>query len=188
MKISKKLQFKCNTNKFITVFFDEMKVLIFVFVLISILFTCFIRDANVSGSSMLPTLHNEDKVLLTNFNYKPKTGDIIAANTEKLPEKRVIKRVIATEGQSLEIDYTTGKVIVDGIIIEEEYTNAITRKSSNEYKFPYIIPENSIFVMGDNRAVSLDSRDAKLGLISKDDVIGKAQFVFYPFDRFTYLY
>ena len=188
MNLSQKLQFKYNSNKIANASFDIVKTIIFVFALVSILFTYFIRDANVSGSSMSPALHNGDKVLLTNFNYEPKTGDIIAANAESLPEKRIIKRVIATEGQSLEIDYSTGKVYVDGILLDEEYTNAITRKSSNEYKFPYIIPENSIFVMGDNRAISLDSRDAKLGLISEDDVIGKAQFIFYPFDRFTYLY
>ncbi|MEE0914229.1 MAG: signal peptidase I [Ruminococcus sp.] len=188
MDKSQKPQFYYNTNKFSNTAFDIIKTIIFVFAIVSVLFTYFIRDANVVGSSMAQTLLNGDKVLLTNFNYKPKTGDIIAANAESLPEKRIIKRVIATEGQALEIDYDTGKVYVDGILLDEDYTSTITRQSSNEYKFPYVIPDDCIFVMGDNRAVSLDSRDAKLGLISEDDVIGKAQFIFYPFERFTYLY
>ncbi|MEE1319183.1 MAG: signal peptidase I [Ruminococcus sp.] len=188
MAKSQKTQFQYNKNKFANVAFDFIKTIIFVFSIVSILFTHFVRDANVVGSSMAQTLLNGDKVLLTNFNYEPKPGDIIAANAENLPEKRIIKRVIATEGQSLEIDYDTGKVYVDGVLLDEDYTSTITRKSSNEYKFPYVIPDNCIFVMGDNRSVSLDSRDAKLGLISEDDVIGKAQFIFYPFDRFTYLY
>lgn len=182
------LRFYYNQNKIANFLFDFAKTAIFVFAIVSIIFTYFIREANVSGRSMKNTLLDKDRVIITNFNYKPKSGDIIAATTDKLSEKHIIKRVIATEGQTISIDYDEGRVCVDGILLDEEYTSSVTRKATNEYKFPYVIPENCLFVMGDNRSVSLDSRDADLGLIPEEDVIGKAQFIFYPFDRVTYLY
>lgn len=183
-----KTQFCYNKNKITNYMFDIFKTVIFVFAFVSVFFTYFVRDANVVGSSMYDTLHGGDKVILTNFMYTPKTGDIVAVNAENLIEKRIIKRVIAVEGQTLNIDYDTGKVYVDGVMLDEDYISSFTKRPNNEFKFPYVIPQNSIFVMGDNRTISLDSRDAEIGLVSYDDVIGKAQFIFYPFDRIKYLY
>lgn len=79
-------------------------------------------------------------------------------------------------------------VYVDGIKIDEPYVSSLTREPSNPLQIPYVIPEGYIFVMGDNRIISLDSRDKSIGLVSVDDVIGKAQFIFFPLDRFKYLY
>nr|WP_303942590.1 signal peptidase I [Ruminococcus bromii] len=168
--------------------FDLTRTIIFVFAFMSVIFTFIIRDANVVGNSMLDTLHSDDKILMTNFMYKPKCGDIVAINAENQIEKRIIKRVIATEGQTLVVDYSKSAVYVDGIQIDEPYVSSITREPSNPLQIPYVIPEGYIFVMGDNRIISLDSRDKSIGLVSVNDVIGKAQFIVYPFDRFTYLY
>ncbi len=186
--MSVKIKYSYNHKKITCYSFEIIKTVIIVFSLVSIIFTFFIRDANVVGNSMYETLHDSDKVFLTNFNYTPKSGDIVAINAENMIEKRIIKRVIATEGQTLEIDYAAGKVYVDGVMLEEEYISSFTKRPENEYKFPYVVPDNCIFVMGDNRGISLDSRDASIGLVPCDDVIGKAQFVFYPFDRIKYLY
>lgn len=176
-----------NKNRLAVNIFDFFKPIIFVFALVSIVFTFIIRDANVVGNSMTETLHNGDKVLITSMMYTPASGDIVAINTENLKQKRIIKRVIATEGQMLTINYESGEVSVDGIIIDEPYVSSQMKKTENA-KISIVIPQGSIFVMGDNRYISLDSRDEKVGLISVDDVIGKAQLVFFPFDRIRYLY
>lgn len=183
-----KIKFKVNDKKVTDYMFDLTRTIIFVFAFMSVIFTFIIRDANVVGNSMLDTLHSDDKILMTNFMYKPKCGDIVAINAENQIEKRIIKRVIATEGQTLVIDYSKNAVYVDGIQIDEPYVSSITREPSNPLQIPYVIPEGYIFVMGDNRIISLDSRDKSIGLVSVNDVIGKAQFIVYPFDRFTYLY
>ncbi|WP_295249219.1 signal peptidase I, partial [Ruminococcus sp.] len=183
-----KIKFKVNDKKVTDYMFDLTRTIIFVFAFMSVIFTFIIRDANVVGNSMLDTLHSDDKILMTNFMYKPKCGDIVAINAENQIEKRIIKRVIATEGQTLVVDYSKNAVYVDGIQIDEPYVSSITREPSNPLQIPYVIPEGYIFVMGDNRIISLDSRDKSIGLVSVNDVIGKAQFIVYPFDRFTYLY
>lgn len=183
-----KYKFEYSTNKYSKYAFDFVKTIIIVFIIAVIIFTMFIRDVSVVGNSMNDTLYDGDKVLMTNFMYQPKCGDIVAITAENVAEKRIIKRVIATEGQSLYIDYKKNKVYVDGVLIDESYVSSATIESENSYSVPYVIPENKLFVMGDNRMVSLDSRSSEIGLVSVDDVIGKAQFVLFPFERIKYLY
>ena len=180
----KKNKIKINDKKITNYMFDFTRTIIFAFAIISVAFTFIIRDANVVGNSMLDTLHSDDKIFITNFMYEPKCGDIV----ENQIEKRIIKRVIAVEGQTLVVDYSKNAVYVDGIKIDEPYVSSLTREPSNPLQIPYVIPEGYIFVMGDNRIISLDSRDKSIGLVSVDDVIGKAQFIFFPLDRFKYLY
>ncbi len=185
---NKRIHYNMNKSKLVNYLFDFTKTIIFVFAVVSVVFTFIIRDANVVGNSMCETLHNSDKVLITNFMYKPKSGDIVAINAEDQIEKRIIKRVIATENQTLNVDYETGNVYVDGIKLDEKYVSSSTKQPKNSFAIPYVIPKGYIFVMGDNRNISFDSRDAEIGLISIDEVIGKAQFILFPFDRITYLY
>lgn len=183
-----KIKFTFNKNKFVNNTFDLIKTIILAMIMVSVIFTLFVREANVEGSSMQNTLQTKDRVFLTNFLYQPKNGDIVVINAENLEEKRIIKRVIAIENQTLRIDYDSGNVYVDEIKIDEPYISSETGKSSFPAEIPYTIPKGYIFVMGDNRAMSKDSRNETIGLVSVDDVIGKAQFVFYPFDRAVYLY
>lgn len=183
-----KIKFTFNKNKFVNNAFDLIKTIILAMIMVSVIFTLFVREANVEGSSMQNTLQTKDRVFLTNFLYQPKNGDIVVINAENLEEKRIIKRVIAIGNQTLRIDYDTGNVYVDEIKIDEPYISSETGKSSFPAEIPYTIPKGYIFVMGDNRAMSKDSRNETIGLVSVDDVIGKAQFVFYPFDRAGYLY
>lgn len=187
-KGSIKRKYFLNNDKIINYIYDIVKTILFMFSIICIIFTFIFRDANVVGNSMVDTLHNNDKIILTNFMYIPEPGDIVVINAENQIEKDIIKRVIATEGQTLRIDYNTGEVLVDGVIIDEPYISSYTIKPNNEYDIPYVIPEGYIFVMGDNRNVSLDSRDSEIGLIPVSDVIGKAQFIFFPVNRISYLY
>lgn len=168
---------------------DWLKYLITAFVIVAVIFTFICRFVNVDGDSMYSTLHNGDLVLLTNFNYTPKDGDIVVISHGVEYAEPIIKRVIATEGQTLQLDYENNRIIVDGIIYDEPYINETTfgGRSSN-YDIPEVIPEGKVFVMGDNREVSLDSRSSKIGLIDEESIIGKAQVILFPFTDFGYLY
>ena len=113
-------------------------------------------------------------------------GDIIVISHGAEYADPIIKRVIATEGQTLSIDFDKGYVYVDGKKIDEPYIQGFTHAEDAE--IPKIIPKGKVFVMGDNRGVSLDSRSKEIGLIDVNDIIGKAQVVVFPFNSIKYLY
>lgn len=156
-------------------------------VAISIIFAFGFRIISVSGQSMENTLKDEDKVLITNFNYQPKDGDIVVITHAKNFSENIIKRVIATQGQSLNIDFSTGQVTVDGKVLNEPYikNSTITNEGG---EIPSVVPQGYIFVMGDNRQNSKDSRSSEIGLIENGSVLGKARAIIYPISRFTTLY
>ena len=165
--------------------YDWTQSLIFALAAVLIILTFFLRLVDVSGTSMMNTLQSGDKVVVTSFMYKPDNGDIVVISHGAEYSKPIIKRVIATEGQSLSIDFKKGTVTVDGKTLNEDYIIGFTNESDAE--IPKVIPEGKVFVMGDNRSVSLDSRSKQIGLINEDDIIGKAQFVVYPFNSIKYL-
>ena len=153
-----------------------------VFVLLIIMSLVF-RQVTVDGDSMNDTLQNEDRLLVACLGYEPKCGDIvIVTHGEHLPEP-IVKRVIATAGQTLEIDYNTGDVIVDGVLLKENYIKGVTRATIESWNFPRVIPEGYVFVMGDNRENSRDSRSSSVGLIPVENIIGKAFARWYPFEK-----
>ena len=140
------------------------------------------RVVTVSGPSMNTTLvHGDCLVLLGNvLAGEPEHGDIIVASKKAFENGTpIIKRVIATEGQTVDINFQTGTVYVDGIALEESYISTQTMNSEGVV-FPLIVEEGCIFVMGDNRGVSKDSRSPDIGLIDKREVLGKAVFVLFP--------
>lgn len=140
------------------------------------------RIVNVKGESMLDTLHNRDKVMITEWYYRPKAGDVVVIRKGQRFNEPLIKRVIATEGQTLSIDFNSGLVTVDGITLNETY---IKEKMwlREDGDIPSVIPDGYCFVMGDNRNNSLDSRSKDVGLIKNEDVTGKASFIVFPFNR-----
>ena len=146
-----------------------------------LVFTFVIRLIGVDGHSMVPTLQDGDRLLVLNSmlysDYK--YGDIVVLRKEAFLEEPIVKRVIATEGQTVDIDFDAGVVYVDGQALEEDYVNERTYLEEGT-EFPLTVPEGSIFVMGDNRNRSSDSRDSRLGTVDTRYVIGKALLLAFP--------
>ena len=146
-----------------------------------LLFTFVIRLIGVDGHSMVPTLQDRDRLLVLNsllyddYQY----GDIVVLRKNTFLDDPIVKRVIATEGQTVDIDFSTGTVWVDGEQLEEDYINEKTYLEEGT-EFPLTVPEGSVFVMGDNRNHSSDSRDSRLGTVNCRYIIGKAVFLAFP--------
>lgn len=146
-----------------------------------VIFTFVIRLIGVDGHSMVPTLQDGDRLLVLNSmlynDYK--YGDIVVLRKESFLAEPIVKRVIATEGQTVDIDFANGIVYVDGVALEEDYINDLTYTDEGT-EFPLTVPEGSIFVMGDNRNRSDDSRNSALGTVDTRYVIGRAVFLLFP--------
>ena len=165
----------------VQVCYEWLQALITAIVIVSLLLTFCFRMVDVDGPSMLNTLHDDDRVILTNFMYTPKSGDIVVISHGNNYQKPIIKRVIATEGQTLKIDYDKAQVIVDGVVLDEPYIkDPTTQVGDNE--IPEVIPDGKVFVMGDNRENSLDSR--YFGAVKKDQILGNVNYITFPFNRF----
>ena len=157
-------------------------------IVVVLLLTFVFRQVTVSGSSMTDTLSDKDRLIISSFMYKPQYGDIVVISHGENYSDPIIKRVIATEGQSLSINYETGEVSVDGVILEEKYIKGKTIRLRNSLEIPEKIPEGYVFVMGDNREGSLDSRSTDIGLIPVENIIGKAELSIYPLSKFGSVY
>ncbi|MBP1572432.1 MAG: signal peptidase I [Oscillospiraceae bacterium] len=174
---------------------DSFAIALFVVLLIMIFA---FRQVQVSGSSMQTTLYDKDRILISNFLGKIGQGDIVVVNSEGL-NKTVVKRVIATEGQTVEIDYEKDTVSVDGKILDESYLG-ITSKDMVNFSFydksywveedgvyRYVVPEGTLFLLGDNRNNSTDSRSSSVGFVPTEQVLGKAVLRIFPFTQITTL-
>ena len=136
----------------------------------------------VSGPSMYDTLLDGDYILLLSnvFYHNPQYGDIVVASKESFDDgKPIIKRVIATEGQMVDIDFAQGIVYVDGVALQEDYTYTPTNVEEG-MQFPLIVEDGCVFLMGDNRNGSLDSRSTQIGMVDKRELLGKALFLMLP--------
>ena len=157
----------------------DIIVVLLVFMLVYIL--CF-RMVIVVGGSMYDTLVNGDRlILISNVLYRnPKAGDIVVASKDSFRDGEcIVKRVIATEGQEVDIDFNNGNVYVDGVLLEEDYIYTPTMLYEG-VSFPLVVEEGCIFVMGDNRMDSKDSRSTEIGLIDCREILGKAVFLLFP--------
>lgn len=169
---------KLNDNPISSNVYDWVSSIIIAVIAVVVLLTFCFRLIDVDGQSMEPTLINTDKVVVTNLFYTPNDGDVVVISHAEHYDKPLVKRVIATEGQSLKIDFATNQVFVDGELVDEPYIQGYIKEG--DAQIPEIIPEGKVFVMGDNRPNSLDSRYEEIGLIDEDSIIGKAQFVIIP--------
>ena len=156
--------------------------LIYMLAIVLVVFLLLFRVVVVSGFSMYSTLTDGDYLLLVgNLFYRdPKAGDIIVASKDSFDHGApIIKRVIATEGQTVDIDFEQGIVYVDGQALEEDYTNTPTNLREG-MTFPLTVEENCVFAMGDNRNDSKDSRSLEIGQIDRREILGKAVLLILP--------
>ena len=168
--------------------YEWIQCLIVALAICVVLFLFFVRVIDVKGTSMVPTLQNADKMLVSGLFYKPKAGDIVVFKKDQYnPNKALVKRVIATEGQTINMDFENGVVYVDGEPIEEDYINDLT-KTKLDFIGPQTVPEGCVFCMGDNRNMSTDSRKKEIGMIDSRLILGKVYMVIFPIDSFGSVY
>ena len=164
-------------------------------IVVALLVAMFLRSfvftmVRVDGASMEPTFQHQQRLVVTRFDKEFKQGDVVIFRPVREPENPYIKRVIATEGQTVSFDFEKGTVLVDGVEIYEPYI----KETINNYRFgsfnPYtkasaVVPEDHLFVMGDNRNNSSDSRMDDVGMVHEDAVIGKAVLRWWPLNEFS---
>ena len=158
--------------------------LVFLLAVIMLIFVLFLRMVIVDGSSMNMTLLHGDYLLLmgNTCSKNPEYGDIVVISKDSFDDGTpIVKRVIATEGQIVDIDFHAGVVYVDGTALDEPYVNTPTNIEGG-MQFPLTVADGCVFVMGDNRNRSRDSRYPEIGLIDKREILGKALFLICPGD------
>lgn len=160
--------------------FEWVQALVCAVLAVILVFVFGVRLISVDGTSMLPTLQDGDRLLvLSSLWCTPKDGDIVVLRKESFMEAPIVKRVIATGGQTVDINFETGEVSVDGAVLEEPYINEATL-TAGDIQFPFTVSDNSVFVMGDNRNGSTDSRWSWLGEVDENLIIGRALAVAIP--------
>lgn len=162
--------------------FYWLQALMFALIAIVLLFTFIGRVIGVIGVSMEPTLHPGEFVLLQTIAYEPEQNDVVVILHRAFSEEPIIKRVIALEGQSVDIDYDRNEVYVDGALIDEPYINYDDDDplDTGTGVHHYEVPEGHVFVMGDNRDHSADSRSTAISYIDKREILGRAHAVILP--------
>lgn len=179
-------QTKAESTGKVGMMFDLVSILATSVIAVAVVFIFLFRTVGVVGNSMNPTLDWGDRIILSAFDIEPKQGEIVVTcQPAKSPiiEDTLVKRVIATEGQTVDIDFEQGIVYVDGVALDEPYIKEPTH-NREDFVGPLTVPEGYLFVMGDNRNGSTDSRSDLVGLIRKEYVMGKALCRIVPFGEF----
>ena len=169
--------------------YDWLQVAVYCSISIVLLLVFVGRFIYVDGPSMAPTLHDRDMMVVQVLGYTPRQGDVvILTQAFRNITGPIVKRVIATEGQTVDIDYAANTVSVDGVVLREPYINFETMQVPwYEHTTHITVPEGEIFVMGDNRNHSNDSRDVLLGTVDTRRVLGRAAMVLFPLADFGFI-
>ncbi|MBQ8732797.1 MAG: signal peptidase I [Oscillospiraceae bacterium] len=161
---------------------------VFALTVVVLIFTFLFRIVMVDGRSMQPTLQDQDRVITVSLFYKPAPGDIVVVTQPNAMNHSLIKRVIAVEGQTVFIDPETGDVSVDGKVLTEPYImEKINPSKIGDMKYPLTLKDGEVFVMGDNRNNSSDSRDSMIGIIDERYILGKAVLRIFPISDISVL-
>ena len=163
--------------------YDWMQSVVTMFLAFMIALTFFGGTMGVSQVSMMPTLHDGDRMILRSIFYTPVPGDIIVFSTQSFRDgEALVKRVIGIEGDTIDIDFQTGVVYRNGIALDEDYVIGPTTLRG-DVSFPQTVPEGHVFVIGDNRTNSQDSRNSNIGHIDTREIIGQVVAVMAPLNR-----
>ena len=174
-------------SKFLWDLFDFLEIFVLCSAIVIIIFSFIGRLTIVEGESMENTLIDGDFLVIRSAFYEPKQGDIVVihdTSNEGIYGEPLVKRVIAVGGQTIDIDFDTWTVTVDGVVLDEPYIKLTGPTLGSVWDYPLTVPENEIFVMGDNRNHSGDSRTYQVGTIDKRCVVGKAVLRVFPLDSF----
>ena len=174
---------KKSEGRFSSELFGWGESLMAVLVFFVVVFTFFVRLIGVDGMSMYPTLEDHSIMLVSNLNYTPERGDVVVLRKEGFyGDQPIVKRIIATGGDTVDIDPVTGDVSVNGEVLDEPYINETidVLEHMGDLTYPQTVPEGCVFVMGDNRNASTDSRDARLGCVDTRYIMGRVYFTLFP--------
>lgn len=165
-----------------TSLFHWVYAMVAIFIIVFIVVGFFFRVFSVDGESMKPTFNDNDLLLVSIYDTESvQSGDIVVADLSDNEEIIIVKRIVATEKQTVEIDYKTQTLTVDGVVVEEDYISEMSYAPLNEISYPYTVPEGHVFLMGDNRIDSRDSRNKNVKAVPVEKIRGKVAARFYPF-------
>ncbi len=164
-------------------FFEWIDALVFCAVTIILIFLFFFRMVTVQGVSMEPTFQEGDRLIIRSVAYTPERGDVVVLDSYTGLGKPLVKRVVAIGGDVIDIDPGTGDVYINNELVDEPYIDG-SRTVVYDVQFPLTIDEGHVFVMGDNRDNSQDSRSSSVGQIDERGIMGKVVLRIFPFNRF----
>lgn len=183
------------TKSFAANLFEWIEMIILSACVVLLIFTFVARPARVDGKSMQETLHDGEMLLISDLFFEPEYGDIIVfQKVNSTHPSPIVKRVIATEGETIDIDFDTWKVTITDkngdtrTLDESAYRKLATdARVTSDLDFPITVGEGQLFVMGDNRNHSLDSRSSAIGLVDEEEVIGKVLCRFFPLNKIGFI-
>lgn len=168
-------------------FYEWMQCVVIALICCVLVFVFVARVIDVVGHSMEPTLSPGDKIIITRLAGDYEVGDIVVLRKDTFRQEPIVKRIIAVEGQMIDFDFETGTVYVDGVALEESYINERTY-TPEDYNGPVTVGENQVYVLGDNRNNSTDSRTATIGCVDKRYIMGKVIFRILPLNKMGAIY
>ena len=176
-------QKKEESGRFSSALFDWAESLVIAVLFVVVLFTFVFRIVIVDGQSMESTLHNGELMLVSSNSYEGERGDIIVLYSDSF-HRPIVKRIIAVAGDTVDIDFDNAQVYLNGEVLDEPYLDDFYYYDYEGVDFPQTVPEDCVFVLGDNRTGSTDSRSPSIGMVSTDAVIGKVYYTIFPFSSF----